>query len=562
MLAVRSADAEVASWLRRAATEVSARSPLVAVELLEQCRIVLPPDSADRAAVLTELVLAYASSGRLTEAETLGREVLERWPGREALVLTASLVRAMTWQGRPGEALSLFDVSDDDPLDDPAMCALAAEISMAALHAFDIHRAGALATRVISAATEATDELTLCGALSVRAWTLLFMGDPHQGLEVARRALAIADESESGRAHLAHPCFFIGMPLIFLDRLDEAVRLLQEGRRLGGDRGLFWSLPLFHAHLGVAKFASGQWDEAVAEIEAGLKIADEIGLRSAVLTSASAWLAAIHVHRNELEAAEVVVAEAIARQPERGADRGPLLDWARALVSEARGDIDGALSLLQGAWDVFMRGGNVSTPWLAMALVRLCVRAGQAARAQQLLPMVDRQASIAATPFLRGQALRCRGLVTGDVESLVAAVEEYRRCPRRPELAAGCEDAGDRLAMIGRLGESRDLLDEAVTIYEEIGAIRDAFRARASMRAHGLGGGTRHQRTRTTSGWDSLTPAERRVVALAGQRLSNPEIAERLFLSRHTVESHLKHVYRKLGVSSRIVLAAEASRHA
>ena len=560
VLGATSADAEVASWLRRAAAEASGRSPALAVELLEQCRDLLPADAGDRAAVLTELVLAYASAGRLSEAEALGREVLDRWPGRDALVLGASLVRAMTWQGRPGEALALFEIADDDPLDDPAARSLAAEISVAALQTFDIPRAAALSSRVIEAADGATDELTLCEALSVRAWTLLFMGEPHGALDVARRSLAVADDSGTGRAHLAHPCFFIGMPLIFLDRLDEAARLLQEGRRLADERGLVWSLPLFHSHLGVAKFASGEWDEAVAEIEAGLAIADEIGLSSPVVTSASAWLAAIHVHRDELEAADVVVGEAIARQPERGADRGPLLDWARALICEARGDLEGAVVLLQGAWDVFMRGGNVSNPWSAMALVRICVKAGQRDRASALLPMVDRQATVAGTPFLRGQALRCHGLVSGDVDDLLASVAEYRRCPRPHELAGGCEDAAGRLASVGRVDEARPLFEEALGLYERVGALRDANRTRASMRTHGLTRGARHSRTSAVSGWESLTPAERRVVELAGQRFSNPEIAERLFLSRHTVESHLKHVYRKLGLSSRIELAAEVAR--
>ena len=67
---------------------------------------------------------------------------------------------------------------------------------------------------------------------------------------------------------------------------------------------------------------------------------------------------------------------------------------------------------------------------------------------------------------------------------------------------------------------------------------------------------------RATSGWESLTDSEHKVVALVAQRLSNPEVAERLFISRHTVESHLKNVYRKLGLSSRTGLAAEAAARA
>ena len=63
-------------------------------------------------------------------------------------------------------------------------------------------------------------------------------------------------------------------------------------------------------------------------------------------------------------------------------------------------------------------------------------------------------------------------------------------------------------------------------------------------------------RSRAVSGWESLTPSERRVAYLVGQHLSNGEIAERLFVSTTTVKSHLNRVFAKLGLSSRAQLAA------
>ncbi len=72
--------------------------------------------------------------------------------------------------------------------------------------------------------------------------------------------------------------------------------------------------------------------------------------------------------------------------------------------------------------------------------------------------------------------------------------------------------------------------------------------------------GARPRSARAATGWGSLTEAERSVAALVAEGLSNPAIASRLFVSRHTVESHLKHAYAKLGVSSRVELAALALR--
>ena len=71
----------------------------------------------------------------------------------------------------------------------------------------------------------------------------------------------------------------------------------------------------------------------------------------------------------------------------------------------------------------------------------------------------------------------------------------------------------------------------------------------------------RGERRRPAIGWAALTPAETQVVRLVKQGLTNPEIAERLFISPRTVQAHLTHVFAKLGISSRSALAAEAARH-
>jgi DNA-binding CsgD family transcriptional regulator len=72
----------------------------------------------------------------------------------------------------------------------------------------------------------------------------------------------------------------------------------------------------------------------------------------------------------------------------------------------------------------------------------------------------------------------------------------------------------------------------------------------------------RGERKRPTSGWASLTPTERDVVRLLSEGLANKDIATRLFVSPRTVQSHLTHVYTKLGLTSRVQLVQEAARHA
>jgi DNA-binding CsgD family transcriptional regulator len=71
---------------------------------------------------------------------------------------------------------------------------------------------------------------------------------------------------------------------------------------------------------------------------------------------------------------------------------------------------------------------------------------------------------------------------------------------------------------------------------------------------------SRGPRRRPEHGWDSLTPTEREVVRLVADGLSNPDIADRLFISRATVKTHLAHVFTKLDVISRAPLVAVATR--
>jgi DNA-binding CsgD family transcriptional regulator len=71
----------------------------------------------------------------------------------------------------------------------------------------------------------------------------------------------------------------------------------------------------------------------------------------------------------------------------------------------------------------------------------------------------------------------------------------------------------------------------------------------------------RGERKRPASGWDSLTPTERDVVQLVSGGLGNKDIATRLFVSPRTVQTHLTHVYTKLGLTSRVQLVQEAARH-
>ena len=128
-------------------------------------------------------------------------------------------------------------------------------------------------------------------------------------------------------------------------------------------------------------------------------------------------------------------------------------------------------------------------------------------------------------------------------------------------LAQAAEDAGAAFARHGEAGQARPLLEQAAGIYERLDAARDLARTEAVLREAGISRGRRGARKRPQAGWQNLTPTEHAVVALVADGLSNPQIGERLYISRRTVQTHIAHVFAKLDLSARAQLAVEVTRH-
>jgi DNA-binding CsgD family transcriptional regulator len=156
-------------------------------------------------------------------------------------------------------------------------------------------------------------------------------------------------------------------------------------------------------------------------------------------------------------------------------------------------------------------------------------------------------ASIAAA------AAHVRGLLQPSHADLRGAVELFGRTPRRLELAAALEDLGAELIATDR-NDAVDVLSRALALYTELGATWDARRVRSGLRELGV----RRRLVAAepeTDGWAALTTSELTVAQLVAEGMTNREVAERLFVSPHTVSSHLRHVFSKLGINSRVELA-------
>jgi DNA-binding CsgD family transcriptional regulator len=158
-----------------------------------------------------------------------------------------------------------------------------------------------------------------------------------------------------------------------------------------------------------------------------------------------------------------------------------------------------------------------------------------------------------AEPRALGIALRTAGIVQrGELgrELLGRAAEVLRDSQARLEYARTEHDLGRALRAAGRRAEAREHLRTASHIADECaatgltGRIREELKA-AGARPHGA----------RLSGVQSLTASELRIARMAATGMSNREIAESLFVTLRTVETHLTHTYQKLDVTSRKGLA-------
>src|SRR5207249_2618034 len=148
----------------------------------------------------------------------------------------------------------------------------------------------------------------------------------------------------------------------------------------------------------------------------------------------------------------------------------------------------------------------------------------------------------AGTAVVEAAVLRCRGPLTDDPAVLREAAGKYQECGRPLEAAQASEDAAAALARQGRAEDARARLGLALEHYTQLRATYASARVDARLRDLGVRRGRQGSRRRPRHGWEALTETERTVASLVAEGLSNRQVAERLFLSRHTVHTHVSHI--------------------
>ena len=558
-------DLEAVRWLRAAAREAAPGAPSVTVELLRRAESMLPGGHPDADLIAAELVEALLRTGDVAEAAARAEAVLDRRHRSEAdAPLRLSLVSALSLQNRPAELIQRAEAALMEvhslPLADQSL--LLAQASYGRTFSGDIVGGEATARRALELAERCGDAAMTVWSLTTMSVAVKSQGRYGEALALTRRAVARAFEPPNADTRLRHPLFFLGLALCDSDLAAEARDAYDKALDECDVLHSTWLLPDTILMSAEARFLLGEWDDAKADLEAGMQMAQERGQRILVGQS-RAYQAIIAEARGDLQSARetlrLVEAELEADPPRYGAE---MVAYAAALIAEADGDLSTAYRLLLRFWDHdFGHENRYYHRYFAPALVRLALALDERSVARRVSDVANAGAALALeVPSVQSAAHRCRGLVDDDPDAMLAAVDFARQSLRVLDRGGACEDAANVLVDVGRATEAKALLAEALACYEDVDARAWAARTGAALRRLGVHRGTRGPRRRPTSGWESLTASERDVSRLVAEGLTNREVAKRLHVSPHTVNTHLRHVFEKLSVSNRAALAATVAR--
>jgi len=421
------------------------------------------------------------------------------------------------------------------------------------------------------AAADATDLARASGdpaseavALIPRAVQALARGEWRHAIELAAESASRRHAVQGAAVRLWLPDAWQALMSIVVARLDEAFALIDAGMQAAQQAGIsanirVWSMLRFRA-----LYCSGQLADARAEAEATIDQADVIGDGSYGYINHVGRYVLGRVALHTGDAAGLVQARRSAAwllQARESPSSQRLGAWLMALVADADGSGGLPDQVTIEALDPLAAGTlSTSSPQLyadSAALARILVKSGRRADAKSVVARLeDFAARQPDFPFLTGAALHARAVLDGDPDAALRAVALSASDPRPLIRAAVFEDAG-RLLPQARAAEAVPLLETALASYAAAGAGRDAARVRSLLRARGARPPA--SGPRSAPEWPELTESEFTVVSLVARGATNREVAERLFLSPFTVNSHLKHVFTKLGIRSRVELTRLAT---
>jgi DNA-binding CsgD family transcriptional regulator len=558
----RPGDSVALAGLDRAVAEVLPFDPRAAADLATGALVLTPPSDPERSARTVTTVRALTAAGQWDAAETLVRSALAvPRPAPDSAALRCALSSLLALTGRATEAmieaqavLANFDITPG-LRDDATVALLWAWVGLRGNRQVD------QLARAILAEPGAKRREVVVAAMVALAMVTWDTGRPAEALDLVAQAARKAAEGPCETTHFS-PHLLLAAGLIAVGRADEAAAIVNSVESVEVPTVSPWPEGIAEALRAQIALAAGRLDDAAALALSASGSASAHGPvgRDPLTLQVPATVA---LRQGDLRAAD----DYAERLPGSGHSYGSAYgEGAARLVAaqvlETRRGPRAALDLLAGVLGELEEHRSVlladpgNAPWLVRAALAVEDR-GQAANVASVISDTSRANPTFAV--IRASADYAEGLVAGDIPRLGHAAAQL---PDPWVRSCAIEDQGVLLAKAGRGAEAARAFDEALREYTQLGAGRDVARTRRRLRELGIR--HRHWRTakRPTVGWESLTGTELATARLVAQGLTNQRVANQLFISTHTVAFHLRQVFRKLDIRSRVELTRIAVERA
>jgi len=548
----------------------AATVPGTAAQWLTAALRLAPASGEQRLALLRRLGEALASAGRLEESHTALNEALERWPRNgdpddriELIVLCGSVERLL---GRHKEARARLAAAAAE-LKDPtsaASVALAIELAIERVYFDDVTTARKPAAAALRSAAALGDPLLLAVAVTMVGFADYCAGDPERArtrLAEATARVALLDTQTAARR--PDVFFYLGWSARFLDRYEAAVEHFDRGVTVARESGrtqLYVELTAGRAnallqwgHIADAQAASEEAIEAARLSENPQPLAWALMMSCMAETDAGRLASAVRDGREAValavDGSSISVSCGIALGIALG-ESGEYEESVELIVACAGGRELPRLFPLLRPWtyDVLTRA--------EIGLGRVERAAAWACRAAAIVAGVDCDLPRALADRAAASVLLAEGDVAAAADQALAAADKADGVQARVEAGRARLLVGRALALGGQRERAGEQLRAAEAQMASCGALRLREQCARELRRIGLRVPSATRRgDQSARGLAALSGREREVADLVRARYTNREIAERLFLSEKTVESHLRNVFVKLGVASRADVA-------
>jgi DNA-binding CsgD family transcriptional regulator len=551
---------EVAISLDAAARHAAARgAPETAALLAEQAMRLTPSGQPGQSRErMVHAADHHFRAGEILRSRELIESALAGCPhGALRASLLIRLATAQYHQNGWTLAEQLFREAAEEAAEEPALRAHAEqEMALARLVAGDLTGACRQAARSLRSAEQAASPRLLAHSLARVAAFEFLRGNPVRLdlMATAETLGASPAEEPLERLALFGPSLVRGVILKWCDRLDEARQWFTDCYRRALEHGDEASLPFLLYHFSELECWAGNWAAAEEYALEGCRVATESrqeSMRAATLYS----LALVRACRGQVEEARACAAEALAL-----CERISNVPVITSVLS-VLGFLALSLDENQAAHEHLERLAKMTTavglgePGVVKFLpdeIEALAALGEVGLAHSYTLQLADAGRLRGRPWALAAAARCRAhlaSIEGDYEGAQTACKEalaeHARLPMPFELGRTLLVKGmieRRAKLRAAAGES---LGQALSIFERLGASLWAGKARrelARIAARPLTGG--------------LTETQRTVAALVASGQTNREIAAAMFVTQNTVQTHIRHIFQKLGVKSRTELAA------